>query len=210
MKFYSKTILIFLSLTLQFAYAQEKNKITDFEQKLNVFRFSLNKELDKVSDDKITDFSFNSNDSITIVVDDFLTKNQKEIEAYRTYLLEQYMAYPSVDFDLYTPLETNATEIIHSLNTVSNSLFKLVNINPINEVDLCKTLYFSKEKKVSELAKHKLRESITSHLIKTRKIDSNQWEIIENSYNMVGKYIYDIKKGKVIDFQLFERKEKKQ
>ncbi|MFL0138403.1 hypothetical protein V2647_03215, partial [Tenacibaculum maritimum] len=85
-------------------------------------------------------------------------------------------------------------------------LSKLLWIDPIVKISSFKTIYFLQEKEVEELAVFNAKISITSSQIKTRKINKSQWEIIDNSYDVVSKFIYDLNQGKVMNIEIFEKK----
>ncbi|MFL0111859.1 hypothetical protein V2594_03380, partial [Tenacibaculum maritimum] len=85
-------------------------------------------------------------------------------------------------------------------------LSKLLWIDPIAKISSFKTIYFLQEKEVEELAVFNAKISITSSQIKTRKINKSQWEIIDNSYDVVSKFIYDLNQGKVMNIEIFEKK----
>ena len=205
-----KTLSIFFITILitTLSFGQENNNISKFEQKLKLFRFSLHKELDKLDDDTILKFSFNKKDSIAIVINDFIQKNNSEILEYKKHLLSSHVSTPfvSINFENYSKVPMNTLQLISKINVVDMPLMNLLHISPFEETQFYKTMYFTGEKSSLSLARYNAKKSITSYLIQTKKINSTQWEIIDNSYDIICKFIYDVKKGKVISFEVFERK----
>ncbi|WP_349663412.1 hypothetical protein IZU89_12410 [Cellulophaga lytica] len=199
-------VLILLIFTAFYGYGQNN----EFEKKLNKFRFSLNKELEKYDDEKIYNLKFDKNDSIIILIDNFAFENENKIKIYRENILKKYENNPDFKFNINEYKKADFNEINDNLNGLNLSknvpLSKLLWINPITEISAFKTIYFSQKRGAVKLALFNAKTSITSSLIETRKINKNQWEIIDNSYDIVSKFIYDLKKGKVIDVEIFEKK----
>lgn len=202
-------VFIIVSIFTIFSGYGQENK---FERKLNNFRFSLNNELEKYDDEKIYTLNFNSGDSIMLLIDDFIFKNKNKIKMYRENILEKYKGNPDFKFDIskYEKVDfNNINDYLEGFNLGKNApLSKLLWISPISETLAYKTIYFSQKKGALKLAVFNAKNSITSSLIKTQKLKNNQWEIIDNSYDIVSKFIYDLNKGKVIKIEIFKRKTK--
>ena len=201
-----KKISILLLFTAFYACGQNN----EFEKKLNKFRFSLNKELEKYDDEKISNLKFDNNDSIVILIDNFASENENEIKIYRENILKKYENNPDFKFNIEEYKKADFNEINDDLDRLNLSknvpLSKLLWINPMTEISVFKTIYFSQKKGVVKLAVFNAKIIITSSQIDTRKIDKNQWEIIDNSHDIVSKFIYDLKKGKVTNVEIFEKK----
>lgn len=204
-----KVNLIIVSLFAVFYSYGQKDA---FERELNRFRFSLHKELEKYDDEKVYKLDFNKGDSLLVLIDNFIAENTDSIKTYRKTILESYEHNPDFTFDSTEYERIDCSEINNSLNSPGLDenvpLYKLLWINPVMEVSTFKTIYLSQKKGVVELAKYNAKTSIASSLIKTYRINKKQWEIWDNAYDMVGKFIYDIDKGRVIQIEIFERKPK--
>lgn len=204
-----KVNLIIVSLFAVFYSYGQKDA---FERELNRFRFSLHKELEKYDDEKVYKLDFNKGDSLLVLIDNFIAENTDSIKAYRKTILEGYEHNPDFTFDSTEYERIDCSEINNSLNSPGLDenvpLYKLLWINPVMEVSTFKTIYLSQKKGIVELAKYNAKTSIASSLIKTYRINKQQWEIWDNAYDMVGKFIYDIDKGRVIQIEIVERKPK--
>jgi len=189
-----------------FSHGQENT----FERTLNKFRFSLHEELEKYEDEKIRNIDFNQNDTIILLINNFVFENKDKIRAYRENILERYENNSDFEFDASKYEKIDASELnenIKNINLASEiALSKLLWIDPIIETSSLKTIYISRKKGAAKLAAFNARNIITSSLIKTLKINHHQWEIIDNSYDIVSKFIYDLNKGSVIKIEIFERK----
>ncbi|MFL0067708.1 hypothetical protein V2605_03165, partial [Tenacibaculum maritimum] len=145
-----------------------------------------------------------------IMIDSFVSKNEKEIKIYRENILKKYENNPDFKFNTEKYIKVDLDKINDSLDELNLSkdvpLSKLLWIDPIVKISSFKTIYFLQEKKVEELAVFNAKISITSSQIKTRKINKSQWEIIDNSYDVVSKFIYDLNQGKVMNIEIFEKK----
>ncbi|MFL0093757.1 hypothetical protein [Tenacibaculum maritimum] len=197
-------------ITLLFATLYGCGKNNGFEKKMDKFRFSLNKELEKYDNEKIYNLKFDKNDSMIIMIDSFVSKNEKEIKIYRENILKKYENNPDFKFNTEKYIKVDLDKINDSLDELNLSkdvpLSKLLWIDPIVKISSFKTIYFLQEKEVEELAVFNAKISITSSQIKTRKINKSQWEIIDNSYDVVSKFIYDLNQGKVMNIEIFEKK----
>lgn len=192
-----------------FSGCSQKN---EFEKELNQFRFSLNSELEKYDDEKIYKFNFDKNDSVTLLIDDFFAKNKHKIKLYKEAVLEKHQNNADFTLDISNYEKVDVSEINHGLKSLDLSknmpLSNLLWVNPLSEVAALKNVYFSREKGVANFAVFNAKNSITSSLIKTQKIGDEQWQIIDNSYDIVGKFIYDLNQGRVIKMEILERKVK--
>ncbi|CAA0143845.1 Probable lipoprotein precursor [Tenacibaculum maritimum] len=197
-------------ITLLFATLYGCGQNNGFEKKMDKFRFSLNKELEKYDNEKIYNLKFDKNDSMIIMIDSFVSKNEKEIKIYRENILKKYENNPDFKFNTEKYIKVDLDKINDSLDELNLSkdvpLSKLLWIDPIVKISSFKTIYFLQEKEVEELAVFNAKISITSSQIKTRKINKSQWEIIDNSYDVVSKFIYDLNQGKVMNIEIFEKK----
>ncbi|MFL0141425.1 hypothetical protein, partial [Tenacibaculum maritimum] len=159
---------------------------------------------------KIYNLKFDKNDSMIIMIDSFVSKNEKEIKIYRENILKKYENNPDFKFNTEKYIKVDLDKINDSLDELNLSkdvpLSKLLWIDPIAKISSFKTIYFLQEKEVEELAVFNAKISITSSQIKTRKINKSQWEIIDNSYDVVSKFIYDLNQGKVMNIEIFEKK----
>ncbi|MDY3318293.1 hypothetical protein PG637_02580 [Riemerella anatipestifer] len=200
-------IFVIVYIFTIFSSCRQEN---EFEKELNKFRFSLNEQLEKYEDEKIYNFKFNENDSIILLIDNFIYVNRNKIKVYRKNILEKYENNPDFKFDIskYEKVDFNyINDNIDNYNLVKNApLSKLLWINPMSEISALKTMYFAQENGADELAVFSAKISITSSLIKTRKISNYQWEIIDNSYDIVSKFIYDLNEEKVTKIEVFKRK----
>ena len=182
----------------------------EFERELSRFRFSLNKQLGKYEDKKVYNLDFNNKDSIILLIDNFTSKNKNNIKEYRKNILEKYENNVDFKFDVSKYEKIDFKDISDNLNNFDLGknvpLSKLLWINPIIEISTYKIIYFSRKEGAVKLAVFNAKINITSSLIKTRKMNNHQWEIIDNSYDIVSKFVYDLSKGKVIKFEIFKRK----
>ncbi len=202
-------IVIIFILTVFYGYSQE-NK---FERKLQLFYFSLNEVLEKYDDEKIYKLNFNKDDTLISVINRFVYENKQEIKKYRETVLKEYTDNFDILFDTTKYEKIDLSEINKHLNSAdlnkSIPLLTLMLINPLKATELYTNFYFSGHKNPKELAIYKAKRSITYSLIKTHKLDNNRWQIIENSYDIICKFIYNTENGKIINFEVFERKQKK-
>lgn len=201
------TILLIFPFLI--GYGQnEMDKIKLFEKKITQFRFSLNKELEKMDDEKISKLDFNQKDSIVIKANEFCEKNQQEIIDYRLALLKQYEdnkfdvaleEYDKISWDRFQ----SAVDYLKENHEpgMTNLLF----INSLDEIDFYETLYFSSEKSIRELAMRNVKRTITAPIITTKK-GNTQWEVYVNHYDQITKSTFDAHTGEIIDFVIYERK----
>lgn len=202
-------LIIVLSVFIVFySYGQEK----EFERELNKFRYNLNYELEKYDDEKIYKLNFSKNDSLIVLIDHFISENKGKIKTHREHILESYEDNPDFKFDITAYEKADFSEINNNLDDFNLDanvpLSKLLWIDPITEVSTFKTIYYSRNRGAVKLAVFNTKANITSSLIKTRQLNNHQWEIIDNSYDIVGRFIYDLNKGKVTNVEIFERKTK--
>ena len=200
------TLIIIFIFTIFSSYGQE-NK---FERELNRFRFNLNEQLGKYEDEKIYNLNFNNKDSIILLIDDFTSKNKRKIRAYRENILKKYENNADFKFDTSKYEKVDFSDINDNLNNFDLGknvpLSKLLWINPISEISSFKTIYFSQKKGTVKLAGFNVKTRITSSLIKTQRMSNYKWEIIDNSYDIVSKFVYDLNEGRVTKVEIFERK----
>ncbi len=199
-------IILFSILSIVYCYGQE----TKFEDRLQAFRFSLNEVLETYDDRIITNLNFNSNDSVILMIDEFVSENKQEIKKYRESILKEYANKSDVLFDIEKYEQVDLKDLNEFLSdsdfSASVPLYQLMSINPLQEVETYRNMYFSRQKQVSDIVLFNAKRSIASSLIKTQKVGKNKWEIIENSYSIIGKYTYDLNKGSITHFEIFERK----
>ncbi|XKW97648.1 hypothetical protein R8G64_03915 [Tenacibaculum maritimum] len=116
------------------------------------FRFSLNKELEKYDNEKIYNLKFDKNDSMIIMIDSFVSKNEKEIKIYRENILKKYENNPDFKFNTEKYIKVDLDKINDSLDELNLSkdvpLSKLLWIDPIVKISSFKTIYFYKKKKL--------------------------------------------------------------
>ncbi len=203
MKYLYTLLLLTISIT---AYTQNNEEAKSFEYKLEEFRFSLYEELDKVADENIMNFQFDEKDSLVLMINDFCSKYSKEIIEYRGFLLNKYSDRSMPDLDNYNKVDINSELMIQTIKG-NIPLTDLMLINPFVLMDLFKNMYASR-KSVQDLAKDNIKSQIAMPLISAKKINSTQWEIMENSYSKIHKFTYDVEKGEMLSFEVFERKKK--
>ncbi len=193
-------------LSMFYCYGQE----TKFEDRLQAFRFSLNEVLETYDDRVITNLNFNNNDSVILMIDAFVSENKQEIKKYRESILKEYANKSDVLFDIekYEQADLkNLNEFLSDYDfSASVPLYQLMSINPLQAVETYRNMYLSRQKQVSDIVLFNAKRNIASSLIKTQKVGKNKWEIIENSYSIIGKYTYNLNKGSITHFEIFERK----
>lgn len=202
-------VLLFFTLT---GYAQKSIKteqVRQFEQDLAYFRYNLNKELDKIDIEKIRQVQFDKKDHIVILIDEFYDTHKEEISAYRKFLLsEKSQIQFKTDWKEYTKITNKEFDNQISYVKEHNNLVPLANlmfINPFDHADFYKNLYLSTQKSMEEIATYSIRKTIAAPIISTKKINSELWEIIDNSYNQVYKYTYNVAKEDIVKFEVYER-----
>ncbi|PIE50698.1 MAG: hypothetical protein CSA38_01650 [Flavobacteriales bacterium] len=201
----SLSFIAILSFAISFCYGQG-NK---FERKLNKVRFSLNKVLEQYNDEKIIRMDYTENDSIILKINTFISENEKEIKKYRQYILKKYTSNSDVLFDIkkYNKVNLGKLKELKAFNIKNKiPLYRLLSINPFQEIEVYKDIFFTQKKSTQELAIQNVKYFITKSLIQTKKINKNRWQIIENTYDFIWKYTYDLEKGRITDFEVFERK----
>ncbi len=200
----SLIIIILLVQTFSWSFGQKN----DFEKELNLFRFNLNRLLEKYDDDKILQQEFYEDDTIVLLIDSFLVKNKFKIRNYKENILKKHENYSNVLFDVekYKKVNVEKTSTINKVFKRNISTYKLLFINPLTETELYKTLYLSRIQGYKEFEIYQMKKGITSSLIQTQKIDKNRWEIIDNSYDFIYKFIYDLEKEEIIHSEVLERK----
>lgn len=198
--------IVMLLLTVLFTVSSQENL---FEKKLQIFRFSLNQVLEKYDYEKLKYFDLKKTDIIVLKVDSFIENNKTEIKNYKKYILQKNKNNPDIILNLQKYKKLDVNDINNQLSEIIQEnipLYRLIYLNPLEEIKIYQNIYFSRYKDIKEFPLYKLKNNITSSLIKTNKIDKNKWEIIENSYDFISKYIYDLEKGTIVKFELFERK----
>lgn len=200
-------IVIIISL---FSFLYSNAQEDSFERELKNFRFSLNMVLEQYEDEKVYKLDFNKKDSLIIYIDNFTAKNKANIKKHREKILASYKDNPDFRFDTTKYKKVDVSEINNNLKDFDLKenvpLSQLLWIDPMIEISSLKTIYYSREKGAAELAVYTTKANIATSLIKTRKLGYSQWEIIDNSYAVVGKFIYDLNKGCVVHMELFELK----
>ncbi len=200
-----KFLSIILILIVSYSYSQE----SAFEKKLNLFRFSLNKVLANKDEDKVLKLDFNKNDTIISMINNFIEQNKQEILKYKAYILNKYSNNPDALFEFEKYNKVDVSDISEHLNQFDfifmAPIAKLLFINPLSEIEMYENIYFSQKKSTKDLAVYKAKTQLTSSIIKTQKINTDQWEIIKDSYDIISKFIYNLKKGKITYFEVFER-----
>ncbi len=214
---YLKILLYSLILVSITSYGQTINnkEITLFEQKLEKFYFNLYKELDNINDkERIYKKLLTNEDSVILAINDFYSKQKKEIIKYRLFLLEKFSNRSIPNLEKYKKNTENGITIMkikvaekNFFKTLVNEtpILKLLFINPFEQVDLIKTVAMGQS--IDGLIRYTAKNTIGKPLFSTEKINSSQWKIVSNSYNEIFICTYDYIKGEILNFEIFELKE---
>ena len=201
------TTLIFAASFIS-SYCQQSN-ITDFENILNKFRYSLYYELSIVDYDKLRTFKFTDSDSIVIKINKFCRNNKQNIRNYREFKLKQYLN-TKITLDDYAP-DTSSFNI--TLNVEFDNLWEeyfnyplanLLFINPFESAWIQITelsAHYSADSFVVQTKK----DQIARPIIQTKKINDNYWEIIIDKYELAYRFEYNIENGAMKIVEVFKR-----
>jgi hypothetical protein len=185
--------LIFASTIL--LQAQDAQKMLDFEDKINQFRYDLYPYLYAKPDSIYRMDDFFNDEKISQAIEKFITENKTQIIDYQKYKLKSMQKH-FINFTNYE-IDENLTKTIAEID-FSNEIFKFQPvlkfslINPAEGVFLYYNMLLSRGFSVSSIAGIYTRNAIGRLLIRTQNIDSNRWKIWLDSYLYILECEYNL------------------
>ena len=208
-----KKIICLTFLCLGFFGFTQNQKERDFEKNIYEFRLGLYEELNKIDSKRLLRFELSHQDSIVILLSDFHKENEKEIRNYKEGLLKAEEGRYTFNLDAYYKVPDTLLKEALAKKAFSRDFINYADIlfvSPYDEVDFYTSFLFPSILDKSSYTKfiRNIKERIIPGLISTKQINEYTWEIIDNRYDFINKFIYDIKEGKIVDYTAYILKEK--
>ncbi len=200
-----KIILTFVTLLVVSCSNAQKSPI--FYKKLDLFCFSLHKDLAKLDTETLVNPKFYKNKDINKKCKAFIEQNKDEIKEYQNYILGLFSdnVIP-LDFERYEKQKNHKKLYeIYELEVIQSPFYELLIINPLGLIDFLfmKSVQMNEE----EMSRFMMTSRLGGVLFYTKKINENQWEIFTNSYHFICKYKYDItRKQPISSMEIWKRK----
>ena len=200
-------LFLFISLVVSAQHINEK-KATLFKEEVDSFRYKLYKDLDKISDENLINYTFENADSLIASIDNCCSSHEKEIINYRLSRLKQFSGRQTPDLKNYKEKTDINTELIHKNKELQAYMpfTKLLFIDPFQHIRFFNNYFIASNSSVKEVTVYNIRNMIASPFISMQRIFSTEWEITLNTYHQIIQFRYEYKKGEIIDIKVYELK----